>query len=498
MERKNKWMALFLAMVLAAGAMSACAGEETAETAETQVQTEAETEDPNLRINAKDNLPADLNYGGERIGWVCHTATTYQISVGGMDELTGDVVMDAVYNRTAAVEERLNIDLDTTYEDLSWQDYGTKIENTVMAGDSIWDIIYTKGNSSIQMGRDHLYLPLQDMQYLELDQPWWWTEAIDEMSLDGNVKRYLLGDLIMDNLHSGIRVVYFNKDIMTDIGEDVDGFYQQVLDGDWTMDLLTSLTEKAYVDTDGNGEMNLGDQFGCYIGEKYMVYGMSAAHDVKRQSRDEKNYAYMDFDVERAQTSLDAILKFAYDTQGSWFVGNNDQNRIDNNCFASGKALFAYNRLDFSFTDNARNMESPYGILPSPKLDDSQEWYRSLVTNAGTFATVPITCNKEYIGAVLEAIAAESYRSVVEPYFEVALKTKYSSDSYTAQCLDIIRDTAYKSILTEYDANNSGYMEFNLIMENSNALASRIRSITSASETNMKKIYQSFERSLEP
>ena len=99
---------------------------------------------------------------------------------------------------------------------------------------------------------------------------------------------------------------------------------------------------------------------------------------------------------------------------------------------------------------------------------------------------------------MLEAIAAESYRSVVEPYFEVALKTKYSSDSYTAQCLDIIRDTAYKSILTEYDANNSGYMEFNLIMENSNALASRIRSITSASETNMKKIYQSFERSLEP
>jgi len=395
------------------------------------------------------------------------------------------------------VEERLNIDLDTTYEDLSWQDYGTKIENTVMAGDAIWDIIYTKGNSSIQMGRDHLYLPLQDMQYLELDQPWWWTEAINEMSLDGNVKRYLLGDLIMDNLHSGIRVVYFNKDIMTDIGEDVDGFYRQVLDGEWTMDLLTSLTERAYVDTDGNGEMNLGDRFGCYIGEKYMVYGMSAAHDVKRQARDEKNYAYMDFDVERAQTSLDTILKFVYDTQGSWFVRNNDQNRIDSNCFVSGNALFAYNRLDFSFAENTRNMEAPYGILPSPKLDDQQEWYRSLVTNAGTFAAVPITCGKEYIGAVLEAIAAESYRQVVEPYFEVALKTKYSSDSYTAQCLDIIRDTAYKSILTEYDAGNSGYMEFNLIMENANTLASRIRSITSASESNMKKIYQSFESSLE-
>ncbi len=493
----KKNLSMLLAMLLAVGTMSACSGEETpVETAETQLQTEAETEDPNLRKNAKDNLPDDLDFGGERIGWVCHTATTYQISVGGMDELTGDVVMDAVYNRTCAVEERLNIDLDTTYEDISWQDYGTKIENTVMAGDSVWDIIYTKGNSSIQMGRDYLYLPLQDMQYLELDQPWWWTEAIDEMSLDGKTKRYLLGDLIMDNLHTGIRVVYFNKDIMTDIGEDVEAFYAEVLDGNWTMDMLTRLTEKAYVDTDGNGEMNLGDRFGCYIGEKYMVYGMSAAHDVRRQARDENNYAYMDFDVERAQTSLDTILKFVYETQGSWFVENNDQNRIDNTCFVSGNALFSYQCLNFSFTEDARNMESPYGILPSPKLDDNQEWYRSLVTNAGTFVTVPITCTKDYIGAVLEAIAAESYRTVVEPYFEVALKSKYSSDSYTAQCLDIIRDTAYKSILTEYDADQSGYMEFNLIMGKSNGLASKIRSITTASQNNMKKIYRKFEESL--
>ena len=499
MKRKLQIVSLFLALLMAGNILTACSSDTEVKTegTETAVQTEAETIDENLRINAKDTLPEDLNLNGETIGWICHTEKTYQISVNGADEITGDVVMDAVFNRTAAVEERLNITFDLYCEDISWQDYGTKIENTVLAGDTLWDMVYTKGNSSIQMGRDHLYLPLQDMQYLNLDQPWWWKEANDEMSLDGKTKRYLLGDLILDNLHSGIRVVYFNKDIMTDIGEDVDAFYQTILDGNWTMEEMMRLTEKAYVDIDGNGEMNLGDRFGCYIGEKYMVYGMSCAHEVQRQSRDENNYAYADFDLDRAQVSLDSILKFVYNTPGTWFVNNNDANRIDETCFVSGNALFAYNLLSFSFEENTRNMESPYGIIPSPKLDEQQEWYKTLVTNAGTFVTVPITCTKTNIGAVLEALASESYRSMVEPYFEIALKTKYSSDSYTSQCLDIIRDTTYKSILTEYDANNSGYMEYNLIMANSNTIASEFRRITSASNNNMKKIYAAFESSME-
>ena len=51
----KKNLSMLLAMLLAVGTMSACSGEETpVETAETQLQTEAETEDPNLRKNAKD------------------------------------------------------------------------------------------------------------------------------------------------------------------------------------------------------------------------------------------------------------------------------------------------------------------------------------------------------------------------------------------------------------------------------------------------------------
>lgn len=52
---------------------------------------------------------------------------------------------------------------------------------------------------------------------------------------------------------------------------------------------------------------------------------------------------------------------------------------------------------------------------------------------------IPSTCRKaEAASAVLEAMAAETYRTVTPAYFEIALKTKYSRDDDTSRMLDII------------------------------------------------------------
>jgi len=43
------------------------------------------------------------------------------------------------------------------------------------------------------------------------------------------------------------------------------------------------------------------------------------------------------------------------------------------------------------------------------------------------------------VGATMEAMCAESYRTVTPAYFEIALKQKYSRDEETSQMLDLIR-----------------------------------------------------------
>jgi len=99
---------------------------------------------------------------------------------------------------------------------------------------------------------------------------------------------------------------------------------------------------------------------------------------------------------------------------------------------------------------------------------------------------VPVTCeNPDEIGAVLEALAAESYRSVVEVYFETALKAKYSSDSYSAQCVDIIRSVAKKYFFAEYASasKNFGFELCYQVRDGANTLSSAIASKSAAAST---------------
>jgi hypothetical protein len=85
-------------------------------------------------------------------------------------------------------------------------------------------------------------------------------------------------------------------------------------------------------------------------------------------------------------------------------------------------------------------MES-YGILPMPKYDEEQTNYYSHAHDQfavyGIVSSVPTT-EVDNIGAVLECMAIEGYRTVTPAYFEVALKGKYSKDPQSWEMLDKI------------------------------------------------------------
>ena len=72
-------------------------------------------------------------------------------------------------------------------------------------------------------------------------------------------------------------------------------------------------------------------------------------------------------------------------------------------------------------------METDFGIIPYPLYDENQEDYHTQVADCSTMFALPADCrDTSFAGAVLEAIAAESYRSVTPAYFEVALNEKYT------------------------------------------------------------------------
>jgi len=482
-----------LAALMLCGALASCSSGNTEDTtapdttaapAETD-PVETETTETG-RADAKDSLPDDLNLEGMTVHIHSFSAEDYDII--GKEEESGDVVFDAVYARTRSVAERLNADItwsDSEHE--KWQDFSASLEKTIMAGDDVWQMVFAQGNSTIQSSRDHLFLDLADAKYLDYTQPWWWNDAMTEVSFDGQVRRYLIGDIALSNfLRAGC--VYFNKNMYTDALGDPDDLYKTVIDGAWTLDKMAEVAQAGYQDVNGNGQVDDGDIYGYYFGGKDYLIHMEYALDVERYHRDENGYPVVEYNMERAQLAVDKLNKLLHQTHGCFFSSTN----VGRPVFASRQTFFFGNQLLAAVSADLRDMEDDYGIIPFPKLDEKQENYMNLLYNSSSVVTIPITCAEhEKVGAVIEAMCAESYRSVVEVFYETALKTKYSRDSYSGQCIDIIRDATRKNLIYEYNAQ-IGYPSMlitNCVSANNSGLSSAVAStVPSANKIIEKKI----------
>lgn len=429
-----------------------------------------------LRAEAKDSLPEDLNLGGRDITILGLYDIDYDI-IGG-EEVTGELVMDAVYTRTASVADRLNVNIVVQESSASsWQNYSEELNRVIMSGDDAWQIVFAQGNSTIESNRDNLFLNLADAPYLDYDQPWWWNDAMDELSFDGKTRKYLVGDIALTNfIRAGS--MYFNKNIYSESIGNPDDLYQLVLDGNWTVDKMTELSEQAYSDLNGNGVADHGDVYGFLLGGGSYVQIFDYAFDVARYHRDENGYPVIEYDQQRAQTAVDKLYKLLYETKGNAYSSS----ELDYSFFANRGTFFFGSQLRAAIYDDLKGMSDDYGIIPYPKLDEDQEDYENLLFNSSSLVCVPITCgNVDESCAVIEAMCAESYRSVIEVFYETALKTKYSRDSFSGQCIDIIRDVTSKNLVYEYHGQfGAGTLITGCITAGNTNLASKITAVTKA------------------
>ena len=96
----------------------------------------------------------------------------------------------------------------------------------------------------------------------------------------------------------------------------------------------------------------------------------------------------------------------------------------------------------------------------------------------------------EKISIIIEALAAESYRSVMPAFYEVSLKTKYSRDEESEAMLDYIRD----GIIFDYGYFNSSvagdlaYIGSNLYASKNPNFLSYYEKLAPKAEENIKKL----------
>ncbi len=451
----------------------------------------AETENPRKTI--KDSIPDGFSLNGKKISLFCEEGAR-KLDIGG-EELTGDVISDAIFERNKTVESRLDFTLNTVVGTGDWKAFGEAFEAAVLGGDDAYQIIWTPSNASIQMGRDYCFMAINSVKHLDLDEPWWNKECMTGLSYDGNHIRYLVGDVVLSQFTwSGALV--FNINLFEDNFGSAEELYKTVLERKLTYDKVREYASKAYKDVNGNGAADKGDIWGCLIDSKSTANAIGASARIRFLSRDEKGCYKLDTDMERAATFADMMVQFFHKTTGIDPSTINYDSNDTLTRFSSDQALFCFVPMRRTIEDTLRDMASDYGILPLPMMDEAQGEYATQAHNGAKAATIAVTNkNPDDTGAVLEALCSESYRNVTETFYDVAMKSKYSRDSYSGQVIDIIRTTTGREFVYYYTDIIGDIFRLPKVMETGeNVFASNYASKKDAAQKALNDLVEKFSK----
>lgn len=305
-----------------------------------------------------------------------------------------------------------------------------------MAGDDIYDVVINDLYPLANLSIEGLFHNIKDSEYIQFDKIYWYDDYMNDLTI-GNTKMFLLaGDFFIDVIRNA-HALYFNKTMLTELGEDPDDLYQLVLDGKWTMDELLRYSQLAYKDLNGDAQIDKEDQFGYItVGTWGSAIPFMISADISFIERDKDGIPSIAMNNERSVTLLEKLNQFFWDSaSNSTFAQDEIITR-----FAAGQSLFVgFQRL--GSIDAFRAMEDDMGLLPYPKLDEAQSEYVTSTHDITEIGAIPITCTKtEAVCAVLEQLCRETYEVVLPAYYETALKVKYVRDNVSAQMIDIIHD----------------------------------------------------------
>lgn len=451
MSKMKRLFIVLLAALMCSGGLVGCASTENENTNDT-----ANTDASNTTANAaadETEAPdpfADFDYNGQsfRVYTSENNASGTLVSsnflIEGPEELTGEAAGDAAIERNAAVSEMLDINMEFTRVNLGYDGVQNDVRTYIMAGEDRYDLIINDLYGLTSLTVEGMFHSADKGEYFDFTQPYWYNDFMKDIAFKEGSTFMMAGDFIIDTLRTAHCLVY-NKDLYTDLYGDGNDLYSAVLEGKWTMDLMTEVVNGAYLDLDGNGQRNIGDMFGFAVFQDWgPCIPFLITTGVQYAGRDEEGYPTLTMNNERTILMCDKIYELWNSTgTGALSIFNNDQPSVMNQFNAGTILIVGYQQLGSLESDALRSSEHEIGIIPYPKLDELQEDYITSAHDTSEIGLIPVTMpegNLSFVSAVLEVLSRESHKSVLPLYYENSLKVKYTRDNESAQMIDIIHD----------------------------------------------------------
>ena len=468
MKNTVKLISLFLVLLFVITAFAACG--KPAETTKPDAESKKPKEtDPRFAI--EDSVPENLNYKGETVTFFSREdQDIYKYEIA-CEELLNNTLFDAIHYRNIDVENRLGAKINNITQIMYGGQNVTLWNNTLSTsvltntGDYDGAMIYTSQSSPL--AKEGIYYNLLTLSpeyggdgYFDFSKPWWNQSLVDELSVFGTLF-FAGGDVTVTEI-TDLFAIVFNKDLfeVKFPDERVDGLYQIVRDGKWTVGKMTEYVSEVWDDLNSNGMIDAGDVVGLWTdaipgGDGSDMDGWLYAMGL--EITETNDYGEPELVLHKHSNlvpAYEAVKKLFFSSPGSLAAL---ESQLGDSTFANGKQLFS--NFVFKWGENYRESEVTYGVLPIPKFTEEQANYRTTFVNT---ASSVILCSNlpdsraTMLSAIIEVLSAESYKQVTPAYFGTVLQGHYSKDVADAEMYDMIIGSTYFTFGYAYSSKSLG------------------------------------------
>lgn len=401
--------------ILLLGAMIAMNSCTSSDPAEGEIATESIKTEPAYEL-------AEGDFNGKE--FVIYTSPDIQHFIYAQ-EITGEAVNDTLYDTEVNTEQNYNAVISYMLSDGDSGLGPGVFADQVLAGDGSCNLIYGNSVYLAQQQPKGIYKNLLDIEGFQFEAPWWSAQAINELTIANQM--YLGSSSIHYAQFSRARAVYINKDLAAD--HDLTVPYDDVRNGKWTLDNMKSMSEKVYVDTNGNGTADEEDTFGFVTDPWVAQYAFSAGFSMVEKTNDD-SLLKVSFDLEKMDALVDFFYTWLNETQSTC------QTSSARDMFVNGQGLFFATSIEQAALV-LRNSEVNYGFLPYPKYDEAQTDYRPF-TQGMIWAMPNLSSDEVFDSAILEALACYRQEELIPVYYDAAVCGKLADTSDDKEMLEII------------------------------------------------------------
>jgi hypothetical protein len=254
--------------------------------------------------------------------------------------------------------------------------------------------------------------------------------------------------------------------------------------------------EAGYKDLNGNGVMDKNDSYGLSAGvgtfPEFMIYCNAPFTVINEEGYPE--FAYTN-NSEKLINTFDAIFNklivnpgcvvTEYDL-GADYAGAR-------NMFANNQFLYCFQAIG-SLQSLRNDMESDFGVVPGPKLDEQQEkHYANGSMWASTYALPVSTENPERAGSILNAMAYFSVDTIQKKVIETVVLNRNLRDEESEQMVRMVIENKLYDRAFTLDMGGIFSTIYNIVSTETMTFASDMEKIQKVFERDVKKLIKAYK-----